>query len=71
MFYIITYPHFSFVSGNESVEYYTNPDFPNSVWAAASITLAILGGFGIISNLAIVFVYVRNKSVRLICFIYK
>ena len=50
------------------MEYNISPDFPNSVWNAASVVLAILGAFGISSNLTIIITYLRNNSVSA-CFI--
>ena len=43
--------------------YYVNEDFPTSAWIASSITLALLGGFGIFSNITIVIVYIRKPAV--------
>ena len=45
------------------MDYNISPDFPNSVWNAASVVLAILGAFGISSNLTIIITYFRNNSV--------
>ena len=45
------------------MEYNISPDFPNLVWDAASVVLAILGAFGISSNLTIIIAYLRNNSV--------
>ena len=62
-------PLFSFYFiGGIDMEYNISPDFPNSVWNAASVVLAILGGFGIASNLTIIVTYLRNNSVSA-CFI--
>ena len=55
--------HLFFTDGND-MEYYTHPNFPNSVWVATSVVLAILGAFGIASNLTIVMAYLKNDSVR-------
>ena len=49
--------------GNNSMGYYVNEDFPTSAWIASSITLALLGGFGIFSNFTIVIVYIRKPAV--------
>ena len=66
---LLNRPVFSFYSiGGIDMEYNISPDFPNSVWNAASVVLAILGGFGIASNLTIIVTYLRNNSVSA-CFI--
>ena len=52
-----------YVSANESREYYVDPDFPDSAWIASSIILATLGGFGIISNVIIVAIYMKKTAV--------
>ena len=43
--------------------YHVNEDFPTSAWIASSITLALLGCFGIFSNFTIVIVYIRKPTV--------
>ena len=45
------------------MDYHISPEFPNTVWTAASVVLAILGAFGIASNLTIIIAYLRNHSV--------
>ena len=49
--------------------YYVNEDFPTSAWIASSITLALLGGFGIFSNIVIVIVYIRKPAVSFYLFL--
>ena len=44
--------------------YYTNPDFPDSIWNVTSVVLAAVAIFGIVSNLIIVGAFIRNNSVR-------
>ena len=43
--------------------YDTSPDLSNSIWATCSVIFASIGTFSIISNLAIVVIYMRKPSV--------
>ena len=50
-------------SGFERSMYDTSPDLSNSIWATCSVIFASIGTFSIISNLAIVVIYMRKPSV--------
>ena len=46
-----------------NLSYYTAPDIPSWVWICSSVTLSLIGAFGIFSNLIVIIAYIKNKSV--------
>ena len=53
----------TYIADSVEMMYFTNPDFPDSIWNVTSVVLAAVAIFGIVSNLIIVAAFIRNNSV--------
>ena len=46
--------------------YYLTPDLPRSIWITSSVIFGFTFSFGTITNLIVVFAYIKNATVRMI-----
>ena len=54
------------ITGDMDNIYYLTPDLPSSVWITSSVIFGFTFSFGTITNLIVVFAYIKNATVRIL-----